>query len=72
MVRVEELTTLTLGTTCSNCLMVVDLAMPTLGKKGSDTVGELRNVREHPTQLVSIICTGRVNSSQLRDLGALN
>ena len=37
----------------------------------SDTVGELRNVRNHPPQWVSIIYTGRANSSESRDLGAL-
>ncbi len=39
--------------------------------KRSDTVGELRNVRDHPPRWVSSIRTGRVNSSELRDLGAL-
>ena len=45
--------------------------VPKQSRKRGDTVGELRNGRDHPPQWVSIICTGRDDSDELRDLGAL-
>ena len=42
-----------------------------LANEGADTVGELRNGHDHLPQWVSIIRTGRANSDELRDWGAL-